>query len=344
MNSLEVLQSIAAQQGLDGPVPRAMETVVRILGGDFDSIDEQLTQSLQGAPRPVDDIAVHILDAGGKRIRPALCLLSARMCDSAASPPVSLAVVCELLHNATLLHDDVIDEGDIRRGRPAARMVWSNALSILGGDFMLMKCVEIISGLKGDHMRSFVETLKALVNGEIVQLRLREKVDTSVEDYFAIVEGKTASLFGFATSSGARAGGADADDIAAMKVFGAEMGVAFQLIDDVLDFSSSASELGKNLLADIGQGKMTLPVLTAASIDPSVRECLAHLVSGNIEGNWAARVSDIVTNTGSLALVRAKALHHTENAVAALERVGGADPAVACAMRELSFALLERSR
>jgi octaprenyl-diphosphate synthase len=343
MKSLGVLKQISTQQGISGPVSEAMEAVARILDDGLDTVEQHLFVTVGDAPNPVDEISAYILDAGGKRIRPSLCMLASRI-NGGQETPVELAVVCELLHNATLLHDDVIDEGDVRRGKPAARMVWSNALSILGGDYMLMKCVETIAALDGPYMDPFVTTLKALVNGEIVQLGLREKVETSANEYFHIVNGKTSSLFGFATATGARWGGASDDDCTSMGEFGSNIGVAFQLIDDVLDFSSKPGDLGKDLLADIGQGKMTLPVIVAAAKEPEVHAVLAQLVAGENPEQCATRISEFVSKTGALDTVRKKAREYTEASVAALDRIENAQGDVVCVLRDLSFALLHRGK
>lgn len=341
INSLSALKQISKEQGIDSATTEAIETVSQLLDEGLSKVEMALFESTTGALNPVGDIADYILDAGGKRIRPALCMLSAKMFDSAAEPVV-LSAACELLHNATLLHDDVIDEGDIRRGKPASRMVWSNALSILGGDYMLMRCVEMISQMDAVYMARFVETLKALVEGEIIQLRLRESVETTKEDYFDIVRGKTSSLFCFATSAGALAGNASGENVRHLGEFGSQIGASFQLIDDVLDFSEDADVLGKNLLADISQGKMTLPVILAAEKNVDVKKVLLRLKGGDAPEACAAEISHAVQQSGSLEKTREEAVHRTNKSIEALDRVDAPIEAVVTVLKQLSLMLLER--
>ena len=341
IKSLSVLKQISEEQGIDSVTSESIDAVAELLEEELASVETQLTAATSVAPAPVSEIASYILDAGGKRIRPSLCILSARAFSNTETP-TALAVVCELLHNATLLHDDVIDEGDIRRGKPAARMVWSNALSILGGDYMLMRCVETMSAMSPVYMKQFVATLKSLVEGEIVQLRLRESISTSRDDYFQIVEGKTSSLFGFAAFAGATAGGASESSVAEMTTFGRYIGASFQLIDDVLDFSSDADVLGKNLLADISQGKMTLPVILAAAEDSAVVAALTRLKNGEDVAGSAAEIADAVGRSSALDATRAEASRYTDLSIQALNRVGAPNNAVITILQQLARTLLQR--
>ncbi|MBN2716659.1 MAG: polyprenyl synthetase family protein [Deltaproteobacteria bacterium] len=342
IKSLSVLKQISDEQGIDSATATAINDVSQLLEDALSDLELQLMTGLEEAPQPVSDITSYILDAGGKRIRPSMCILGAKAFSGTATP-TDLAVVCELLHNATLLHDDVIDEGDRRRGKPSARMVWSNALSILGGDYMLMRCVEIMSLKPAIYMQRFVGTLKALVEGEIIQLKLRESVETRREDYFAIVKGKTSSLFGFAAFCGAMTGGASEEDVQEMTAFGENIGIAFQLIDDVLDFSSDAEVLGKNLLADISQGKMTLPVIMAAAQNRLVKNSLMRLTAGDESiDECAAAVADAVMRSNALESTRLEARRHTDLAMQSLERLSTANDAVTAILRQLALSLLQR--
>ncbi|MBN2342331.1 MAG: polyprenyl synthetase family protein [Deltaproteobacteria bacterium] len=341
--SLSVLKQISDEQGLDSATAEAIDSVSLLLDEGLAKIEDALFDSTRQAPKPVSEIADYILDAGGKRIRPALCMLGAKAFSS-ASEPIVLATVCELLHNATLLHDDVIDEGDVRRGKPASRMVWSNALSILGGDYMLMRCVDYIAQMDAVYTQRFVETLKALIEGEIIQLRFRETVNTTQDDYFEIVNGKTSSLFSFATTTGAMFGGGDEKNVGYFGKFGHHIGISFQLIDDVLDFDSDSVELGKNLLADISQGKMTLPVILAAEKDPAVVELLEQLKAGEQTNRYASEIAVKVASTGALEATRTAAAEHTRLSIDALNGVSASNSAVISVLEQLSLSLLHRTR
>ncbi len=348
MNSIGVLKSISKEQGIGGSVAEAMEDVSFLLNAGLTEVEHKFKLLLNSATAPVDKITAYTFDAGGKRIRPSLCLISSHISfKSITQPaefPVDLAVVCEMLHNATLLHDDVIDEGDSRRGKPAARKVWSNALSVLGGDYMLMKCVELMSGFDPLYMSLFVNTLKSLVEGEIIQLQLREKIDTTAEDYYRIVKGKTSSLFKFATCSGAKWGGLSDAECDAMGEFGENIGIAFQLIDDVLDFSSDPEQLGKDMLADIGQGKATLPLIEAALLNSEVKTLLLELIDGAEPAKSAKQISAIVNSSGALEKVRMSAKEYTQKSIDALNSINNPNIQIVTILKKLSNALLHRSR
>ena len=341
IKSLSVLKQISDEQGIDSVTSEAIDNISQLLEEGLEEVEARLSTGTQNAPAPVSDIASYILEAGGKRIRPSMCILAAKAFSMEATP-TDLAVICELLHNATLLHDDVIDEGDRRRGKPAARMVWSNALSILGGDYMLMRCVEMMAEMPTVFMQRFVATLKALVEGEIVQLRLRESVATTEADYFNIVDGKTSSLFGFAAYCGALSGGASTDNVDQMTDFGRHIGISFQLIDDVLDFSSDAAVLGKNLLADISQGKMTLPVILASAENADVKKALSRLKDGDAVFECAGIIAEAVVQSSALAATRKEASRHTTLAINALDNVSAPNEVVITILRQLALSLLLR--
>lgn len=343
INSLSVLKKISDEQGINGVTPDALAYVSELLDTGLEEVENSLLDNTSSAPLPVSEISKYILDAGGKRIRPSLCLLCAKVFSTEAMP-TSLATVCELLHNATLLHDDVIDEGDVRRGKPSARMVWSNALSVLGGDYMLMRCVELVSHSDVSYMNCFVETLKALVEGEIVQLRLRGSIETSQDDYFQIVRGKTSSLFRFATITGSMNAGACGENVSQMGAFGEHIGAAFQLIDDVLDFSADVSQLGKNLLADISQGKMTLPVILASQTDSRVLDNLSQLLSGEDAAKCARNISQLVQSSGALDATRHKAEEYTAKSLASLKKVDAKNHNVVSVLEQLVQSLLARGK
>ncbi|MDD5306978.1 MAG: polyprenyl synthetase family protein [Deltaproteobacteria bacterium] len=305
-------------------------------------LERHLVDSCLAAPGRVKDACRHILDAPGKRIRPVVCMLAYKAMRGQGRAPADLAVACELLHNATLLHDDVIDEGDVRRGRPAARVVYGNAISVLGGDYLLMKTVEIVSARGPRMMAELVATLRELVDGEVTQLGQRGSAETSTAEYFRIIEGKTASLFRFAAASGALAAGADAGACERIGLYGWHIGVAFQVIDDVLDMTATPEVLGKTLLSDIGEGKMTLPVILAARESPLVKPLLDRLAAGDDAAEIAPRIAALVAGTGAIEAARAVASEHTGKALVAIDGVPGAVLEIARVLKELAGALLGR--
>jgi octaprenyl-diphosphate synthase len=343
MDALAKLSAISEKHCLNGAIAEALADTAALLGDGLEALERALGDDFPDAPGDVREACRYVLDAGGKRIRPAICLLAFRAARGAAEAlPIDLAASCELLHNATLLHDDVIDEGDIRRGRPAVRVVFGNAISVLGGDYLLMRCVETVAAAGPGFMPEFVSTLRRLVEGEVTQLELRGSVATTRAQYFQIVEGKTASLFRWAACSGALAAGADAALCAALGDFGWHVGVAFQLVDDVLDFSAEPGALGKSLHADIREGKMTLPLITAAAGSPALRARLEELISGGDPTALSPRIADEVRRAGALEATRREAAAHTGRALEALRRTAGGDAGVVDSLCTLAEALLRR--
>jgi octaprenyl-diphosphate synthase len=209
-----------------------------------------------------------------------MALLLSCACFGEITPAVrEAALVAELVHTSTLLHDDVIDDGTERRGAPTSRMLWGNAVSVLAGDLLLVDALERV----GKHMPSVLPSLfamlRALVDGEIIQLRGRVELDVSRETYEQILLGKTASLFRWTTATGARLGGASATDQERFGTIGELVGVAFQLVDDSLDYSNEVSE--KTALADLRDGKMTLPLVLAVERAPDLAESVRRVHRGD---------------------------------------------------------------
>ena len=243
-----------------------------------------------GSAGPADAraAALHLLSAGGKRIRPLLLALSARACQPAgavklaAAPLAALMVAAELTHAATLLHDDVLDVSEVRRGQETARMRWGNSVSVLAGDFVLIRALEEVqrSGIPG-AMPALLSTIHAMIAGEALQLSLRGRGDVRISDYHEVVAGKTAALFAFCGRAGAlcagAAAGAGAEPTTAVYAdvlanYARHLGQAFQIVDDVLDIDGDPAELGKAVLSDLREGKLTLPVLLALESRPELRE------------------------------------------------------------------------
>jgi octaprenyl-diphosphate synthase len=236
-------------------------------------------------------------------------------------PPAAreLAVVAEFVHTATLLHDDVIDDSPERRGKAAARTVWGNAVSVLAGDLLLTHALDRTFAAAPAALPELLTTLRRLVDGEVLQLRGRAKLDTSEVSYFRILEGKTASLFGWSARAGAIVGGARASERQALGLFGERLGIAFQLVDDELDYAGDAVATGKMLLTDLLEGKVTLPLVLALARDPSLATLLPRARAGERES--AERLGTAVRGMGVCADVRRRAAAETERALAALTEV-----------------------
>ncbi len=342
MDSIGVLQEISRRDGVGGRIAEALKDAASLVGEDIAELEGLLVSACEAAPGELEEVTRHIIGSGGKHVRPILCLLAFRALGGEGTLPIDLATTCELLHNATLLHDDVIDEGETRRGRPTARVVFGNALSVLGGDYLLIKTIELVASRGPAFMPPFVWTLKQLVNGELTQLERRGSVMSTEADYYRIIEGKTASLFHWSVYCGALAAGAEADRCTRIGDFGWHVGVAFQLMDDILDFSAEESALGKSLLSDISEGKMTLPVILAARHSAKLRELLSRLVVEE-DPRLAPAISDIIIDSGVIEEVRDHAISHTAQGLDALRTVEGIAPDILPVIEELASALLNRN-
>ena len=343
METLGTLQDVAVSQGTDQKIIQALEEAIEIIGLEEGVLEREILKVCDTAPGDVQQATMHILRAGGKRIRPALCLLAYRAAGGSGTVPYQLAASCELIHTATLLHDDVIDDADTRRGRPAARVIYGNSVSVLGGDFLLVRAMERVGRHGVEQTNLLVETLDSLVAGEVVQLKRRGSVHTTEDDYYRIIEGKTASLFRFAALSGAIAGGGSSSQRKRLAQFGHHVGLAFQIMDDVLDFTADSGDLGKNLFTDITEGKMTLPLILAAERTERMRPLLEDLLDNQEDAGLPLEIATLVCETEAHDDARQAATKQTELALSALDADGVLEPRAAGVLRELAVGLLDRA-
>jgi octaprenyl-diphosphate synthase len=269
---------------------------------------------------PATQSARHLLEAGGKRVRPLAVLLAAGCFGPIPDAAKDLATVAELVHLATLLHDDVVDDAPIRRGKPTARTVWGNAVSVLAGDLLLTHALERTSAVAPKAvLGELFATLRRLVDGEVIQLRGRTEIDVRPATYFTIVRDKTASLFVWATRAGATVAGAPADAIDALGDFGGHVGMAFQLVDDLLDYAGDSDGMGKSLHADLDEGKLTLPLLLAIEKEPGLARWIEPARSRDTLA--AARLVEAVHVHKTCEEVRRLARAETEKSLSALAKL-----------------------
>ncbi len=301
----------------DPRLEQRLSDVQRLFAEDLGKVEAVLAEAVTQGAWPGTAAAAHLVGNGGTRVRPLTLGLAAR-CFGAVSPAVTeLAAVVELVHSATLLHDDVVDEGMERRGAATSRRLWGNGVSVLSGDLLLVNALERTSKHAPALLGALISTLRRLVDGEIVQLRGRTELDVSEATYERILRDKTASLFTFAAESGAFLGGAERDGQLALGEFGEALGVAFQLVDDVIDYSGEAT--GKTLFADLNEGKLTLPLVLAAQSTPGLEEKIRLIHAGNKD--LVREVSDLVVASGACEEVRRRARSFSDRAVEALHRV-----------------------
>lgn len=241
----------------------SLDDIIELTKNDMNKVNDIIINLAQSQTELIPKISKYLADAGGKRIRPMLTIASALLfCTITNEAHIKLAAAVELMHSATLLHDDVVDESDMRRGKASARKIWGNQASVLVGDFLLGQAFALM--VQSNSMRALDILSKAasvIAEGEVMQLLAAKSLATSVDDYFQIINAKTAELFAAATSVGAIVANASDKDIEAMKQYGQKIGIVFQLVDDVLDYSGDLVNLGKNIGDDFREGKITLPVL-----------------------------------------------------------------------------------
>jgi octaprenyl-diphosphate synthase len=254
----------------------ALDRLMAVTHDDMLKVNALILERAQSHVDMVPELARYLIDAGGKRLRPMLTVAAALLFGRSNGEHVNFAGAVEFLHNATLLHDDVVDESDMRRGRPAARMVWGNQASVLVGDFLLGQAfLMMVESRNIAALEVLSRASTVIAEGEVFQLSKTRDLATTPDDYDDVIEAKTATLFQAATEVGAMAGGADANGRAALREYGRELGMAFQLVDDVLDYRGEAGTMGKNAGDDLREGKMTLPVILAlAAASPAERDTI----------------------------------------------------------------------
>jgi len=230
----------------------------------MESLEQELIQQLKSRVPVAFEIGAHIMNSGGKRIRPQLAIIAARMGGYAGTDAVTLSGAIECIHTATLLHDDVVDRAETRRGRPSANSLWSNEMCVLGGDFILAKAFRALTSLGNLRILDIVSrTTERLSEGELFQMMNIENMEMTEEDYIRIITDKTAVLMEAACRGGAILGGLDAEREEALADFGFNLGIAFQMTDDVIDYRSDVETMGKEPGKDLEEGKLTLPLITA---------------------------------------------------------------------------------
>ena len=248
------------------PVTQAasVRPLVDLTREDMEKVNALILSKTGSDVTMIPEVANHLIDSGGKRLRPMLTLASAQACDYRGEHHVTLAAAVEFMHTATLLHDDVVDESDMRRGKQAARMVWGNQASVLVGDFLLGQAFRMMVDAGSMAALDVLSSASAVIaEGEVMQLAAAQSMETTEDDYLAVVRAKTAALFSAACEMGPIVAGQAGSGRATFRSYGLNLGLAFQMIDDALDYGGVAADLGKNVGDDFFEGKITLPVILA---------------------------------------------------------------------------------
>ena len=235
-----------------------------LLNQSLKAVDQEIILRLNKSIPLINDIGKHLINASGKRLRPLLTLAMAAQFNDNSKKPILLAAAVEFIHTATLLHDDVVDDSNLRRGKKTANIIWGNEFSVLAGDFLFAQAFELMVETESiEALSSLASASCKITQGEFQQMQIANKPETSQKDYFEVIGKKTAELFGASCKSGVIVAGGDVEQQNAAYEYGFNLGLAFQIVDDLMDFTNSPNKMGKNLGDDFKLGKTTLPVILA---------------------------------------------------------------------------------
>ena len=291
ISAKSIAQTVPALENNDQQQPPSLTGLINLLADDMAQVNETILTRMTSDVPLIPQLAGHLIASGGKRMRPLMTLAGARIANanskSCSAAAIKLATAVEFIHSATLLHDDVIDESNMRRGQDTANALWGNDASVLVGDFLFARAFELmVESGDIDVLGTLSSASARITEAEIKQMTIAGNPDTKLEDYLDVIEGKTAILFAAAAASGARIAGADDRITQAMHNYGINLGLAFQIMDDALDYSADSSQMGKNAGDDFLDQKITLPVILAYQKASDEERGFWHRTMG--DGNFAA--------------------------------------------------------
>lgn len=292
---------------------------------DLDSVNALIVDHMQSDVPLIPELAGYLVASGGKRIRPLLTLATARLCGYQGRRQIGLAASVEFIHTATLLHDDVVDESDMRRGKQTANAIWDNKSSVLVGDFLFSRAFQLM--VADGSLRSLkilADASAIIAEGEVLQLMTANNVDCTVEDYMQVISAKTAALFAAATQIGGIVAEVDKSDELALTQFGTNIGIAFQVVDDLLDYAAQTEGMGKDPGDDFREGKMTIPVIAAIEKADADERAFWQRTMGELDQHDGdlERALDLIAKHGGMERTRALAKRYVDSAKASLDRFG----------------------
>lgn len=310
---------------LDTAAVKPMERLAAALAGEMDEVNLLIRQRMvsEHAPR-IPEITAHLIEAGGKRLRPMLTLAAARLCGYSGLDHIRLAATVEFIHTATLLHDDVVDESDRRRGRPTANLLWDNKSSVLVGDYLFARSFQLMVATGSLRVLDILANASATISeGEVLQLTAAQNLATGEDTYMKVIRGKTAALFSAATEVGGVIAGAPEPQVDALRTYGDALGIAFQMADDLLDYGGDSTAIGKNAGDDFRERKLTLPAIKAiAAADATERTFWVRVIEkGDQRDGDFDHALELMQRHGALDAARADANRWANQAKAALETV-----------------------
>lgn len=309
----------AAQTAPAAPPARRsrVEDAIGLVAPEMRRVEDAIARRMESPIGAIPEVGAHLLAAGGKRLRPLLAVLAARATGTPVEIGIAVGVAAELIHTATLYHDDVVDDGRVRRGRPAARMVFGNGIVVLVGDFCLARALETVAATGSlPVVQSLAATVTEMAEGEVAQLEGAGNPEMVADDYFRVIDRKTASLIAWCSRLGGAAGDGRAS---ALDAYGRQVGQAFQIADDVLDCAVDENTAGKSVGRDLREGKLTLPVLLACEADPAVRDMVrGALGDRGVSAQAASEILALTRAAGGVDLARRRAQSLADGAVAHL--------------------------
>ena len=307
-----------------GPPQSVVDRLNHLLTQDLEAVERILTDRAASPIAMIPDMSGYIVSAGGKRLRPMVTLAAAHLCGRCGPPAHSLAAAVEFIHTATLLHDDVVDESALRRGKPAAKALWGNKAAILVGDFLFARAFTLMVETGSLKILDILSTASTVIaQGEVRQLAAQGRLDLPTEEYLAIIEAKTAALFEAAARAGALAGGGTEKEAESLAAYGKNLGLAFQIVDDALDYGGVTSVIGKSIGDDFREGKITLPVVIArrrGSADDRAFWDRALVPSRQLDGDLSHAIA-LIRSTGAAEAALQEARDYVALARAALSEL-----------------------
>lgn len=311
---------MTTQESIHSATPIDFNAIKNLIHNETAAVDKLILERLSSRVQLINEIGYYIISNGGKRVRPLLLFLTAKALGNASDHHITLAAVVEFLHTASLLHDDVIDEADLRRGRESANSVWGNAASVLVGDFLYSNAFQMMTRTNDVEVMDLISaTVSTITEGEVLQLINCHNPDTSEAQYMDVIACKTATLFSTSAHLAALIAEATHEQKQGLIDYGLHLGMAFQLIDDALDYCSNTEELGKNLGADLAEGKPTLPLIYAMqNAHPDEGQIIVDAIK-NGAGEAFSQVYAVVMKTDAIAYTIQRAEQQAATAIAALE-------------------------
>lgn len=303
-----------------------IQSIYSLIKDDMASVDAMIQSRLQSEVVLINQLGHYIINSGGKRLRPALAILCARACGYQGDRHINLATIIEFIHTATLLHDDVVDNSDMRRGRETANNLWGNEASVLVGDFLYTRSFEMMVEMESMRLMQILShTTNVIAEGEVLQLLNCNDADTTEERYLEVIHHKTAKLFEAAGQLGAVISESSPEVEKAMANYAMHLGSAFQLVDDLLDYSESSDTIGKNIGDDLAEGKPTLPLIFAMKHGSDAQ---AAIIREAIEQGQRDKIDEIITiiqETGAIDYTSQAAKNEVDNAIASLSILDDSD-------------------